>query len=89
MDAKIDTSELKRLAEKMAQSPDILKKAKRQAFQSAAPRLNALVDTQIGGSGKVRSWQGAYVGSGGGYAAVRPKKETYVKIGRASCRERV
>lgn len=79
LEAHINHAELGRLVEKLSESPQVLAQAKRQAFQSAAPRLNALVGTQIGGSGKVSSWQGAYVGSGGGYAAVRPKKDTYIK----------
>ena len=79
-EAHIDHSDLARLVEKLAQSPQVLKEAKRQAFESAAPKLRAAVQEEIGGSGKVRSWQEAYVGSKGGYAAVRPKAETYVEI---------
>lgn len=78
-EAHIDHSQLERLVERLEQSPQVLKEAKRQAFQAAAPKLKAVVDAQIGGSGKVRSWQEAHVGSKGGYAAVRPKAKTYTK----------
>lgn len=81
-EAHIDHSQLERLVERLEQSPQVLKEAKRQAFQAAAPKLKAVVDTQIGGSGKVRSWQGAHVGSKGGYAAVRPRAKTYAEDAR-------
>lgn len=76
-EAHIDHSELTRLVERLAQSPKVLKEAKRQAFEAAAPKLKGLVDREIGGTGKVQSWQETYVGSKGGYAAVRPKAETW------------
>lgn len=79
LEAHIDHSELKRLAEKLEKSPKVLKEAKRRAFQSSAPKLKSAVDTQIGGSGRVRDWQGARVGSKGGYAAVSPKARTYAQ----------
>lgn len=78
-EARIDHSEVDRLAEKLAQSPKVLKEAKRQAFEAAAPKLQKLVRDEIGGSGRVRSWQEAYVGSRGGYAAARPRAKTYAE----------
>lgn len=78
-EAHIDHSELDRLVEKLAKSPQIIAQAKRQAFEAAAPKLRNLVQAQIAGSGRVRNWQEAYVGSGGGYAAARPKAETYAE----------
>lgn len=78
-EAHLDHSELDKLVEKLAKSPQIIKEAKRQAFEAAAPKLKALVQREIGGSGKVRGWQEAYVGSKGGYAAVRPMADTYVE----------
>lgn len=76
-DIQIDAAELDQLAERLAQSPELLREAKRQAFEAAAPRLLALVQTQIGGSGRVMSWQEKFVGSMGGYAAVRPRAKTF------------
>lgn len=71
-EAQIDTRELERLIEKLEQSPKVLSEAKRRAFEAAAPKLKALLDQEIGGTGRVRDWQQSYVGSKGGYAAVRP-----------------
>lgn len=76
---QIDTAELDRLAERLAQSPELLRQAKQQAFEAAAPRLLELVQTQIGGLGRVKSWQQACVGSRGGYAAVRPRARTWIE----------
>lgn len=78
-DIQIDAAELDRLAERLAQSPELLRQARRQAFEAAAPRLLALVQTQIGGSGRVMSWQEKFVGSKGGYAAVRPRAKTWIE----------
>lgn len=75
--ASLDKSELVRLVEKLEKSPEVIKQAKRQVLEQAAPKLKQLVDAEIGGTGKVRSWQEQYVGSKGGYAAVRPKAKTY------------
>lgn len=38
---------------------------------------------KIGGTGKVQSWQQKYMGSGGGYTAVRPAANTYDRSGNA------
>ena len=78
-EVRIDKTELDRLVERLAQSPEVLREAKRQAFEAAAPRLLALVQTQIGGSGRVMSWQEKFVGSKGGYSAVRPKAKTWIE----------
>lgn len=75
----INSAELEALTEKLKKAPEVLEKAKRQAFETAAPKLKKLVQDEIGGSGRVRNWQEAYVGSGGGYAAVRPRAETYAE----------
>lgn len=79
IEVHVDRSEITRLAERLEQAPQVLAKAKRQAFEAAAPKLKAVVDREIGGGGRVRSWQEKYVGSGGGYAAVRPKAKTYAE----------
>lgn len=74
---QIDKSELERLISKLDAAPEVLREVKRRAIAAAAPKLKQAVDAQIGGTGKVRSWQGQFVGSKGGYAAVRPKAKTY------------
>lgn len=78
-EAHIDHSELDRLVEKWVQMPQVLKEAKRQAFEAAAPKLRDAVRAEIGGSGKVQSWQGDFVGSKGGYAAARPRAKTFAE----------
>lgn len=80
IEASIDSRDLERLMDKLAKSPEILREAKRKAFEEAAPQLKQAVDTTIGGSGKVQSWQDMHVGSKGGYAAVRPKAKTYTEV---------
>lgn len=80
IEAKINAADLERLIKKLEQAPGIIREAKRQAFAEAAPKLKGLVDTAIGGHGKVQRWQGQYVGSGGGYAAVRPLAETFTEV---------
>lgn len=79
MQIQIDSSDLQELVQRLEKSPETLKRAKAAAFKRAAPRLLALVQTQIGGSGRVMSWQEKYVGSRGGYAAVRPKAHTFIE----------
>ena len=78
-EAHIDHSELDRLVERLAKSPQVLQEAKRRAMEAAAPKLCLAVRAEIGGSGKVQSWQEAYVGSEGGYAAARPRAKTYIE----------
>lgn len=75
MDVKCDFSALADLTRRLEQAPQVIREAKRQAFEDAAPKLKAAVDQEIGGSGRVRGWQGAYVGSKGGYAAARPRSD--------------
>lgn len=79
IEVNIDASEVKRLADLLEQSPAVIEAAKREAIAAAAPKMKAIVDQEIGGSGRVKGWQGQYIGSEGLYAAVRPKKETYAE----------
>ncbi len=65
---------------------DLLKKVpeeRRDMFEEIAEELLQAVCGRIGGVGKVQSWQDAYVGSGGGYAAVRPVADAYDAHGYA------
>lgn len=75
----IDSAELKELVKKLEKAPEVLAWARREAMIHAAAELKSLMDAAIGGSGRVKSWQQSYVGSGGGYAAVRPRKKTYAE----------
>ena len=83
MEIKVDASELQRLKEKLDGAPEVIRDAKRRVFEEAAPNLKAAVDSRIGGAGKVRGWQWGVVGTKGGYAAVRPRPETYDDSGYA------
>lgn len=76
---RIDKSELERLIDRLDGAPGVLQTAKKKAIAAVAPKLKQEVDSQIGGTGKVRGWQGQFVGSKGGYAAVRPKAKTYIE----------
>ncbi len=63
---------------------DLLKKIpeeRRAMFEELAQELLTDVRGRIGGAGKVQSWQESYVGSGGGYAKVWPKKDVYTESG--------
>ena len=68
------------LTRKLEKSPKVIAEAKRQAFAEAAPQMKRIVDVAIGGTGKVQSWQEQYVGSAGGYAAVRPLAKTFTEV---------
>lgn len=79
---RVNADELKGLIDKLDAAPEVIRDAKRKAFEQAAPQIKQALDEQIGGTGKVRRWQGAYVGGKGGYAAVRPKAKTYAEDSR-------
>lgn len=54
---------------------------RREMYEEMAQAV--LEDVQSGfGNGDVAGWQDKAVGSGGGYAAVRPKKETFTQNGK-------
>jgi len=87
LEAKLDAKELDQLLEKLEQAPEVFAQARREAFEVAAPELKRSLDAQIVSTtrdsrGKVRSWQGLYVGSRGGYAAVRPKVDAFAENAR-------
>ena len=75
--ATVDTSGIDDLLESwdrlVRQFPD----AKRALLERLAPQMLQAVRRAVGGSGKVAGWQEPHMGSGGGYAAVRPRAETY------------
>lgn len=81
---RIDKEDLTRLVGKLKAAPEKFKEARRQAFEAAQPEAKRIVDFSIDAAihddrGRVKSWQEAHVGSGGGYVAVRPKAETYIE----------
>ena len=60
-----------------------LREVRRTALEVAGDEMLGAVRGRIGGSGRVQSWQEKYLGSGGGYAAVRAKAKTYDENGYA------
>lgn len=80
MEVRIDTSELKELSQRLDAAPEVIRAAKQEALELAGTKLKQAVDRSVGGTGKVASWQDSYIGSGGGYAAVRPKRETWTEV---------
>ena len=79
MNVELDASDLDGLIRQLEQCPQVLAEAKRRAFEDAASKMKAVVDREVGGAGRGRSWQEKCVGSYGGYAAVRPQKKTYIE----------
>lgn len=71
--------QIDRLAKKLKASPEIMREARRKAFEEAAEGAKKTVDRHIGGRGRVKSWQEAQVGSRGGYAKVQPKADTWTE----------
>ena len=84
MSAVVDTSGLDKLLESwdslLRQFPD----AKRRILARIGPEMLERIRREIGGTGKVAGWQSLHYGSGGGYAAVRPRRDTWqtTKSGR-------
>jgi len=64
---------------------DLLKKVpeeRRAMFEEIAQTVLSDLRGRIGGAGKVQRWQEKYVGSGGGYSAIRAKADTYTEATR-------
>lgn len=76
----IEINGLKELDAKLQAILKELPEARRQLHERLAEMAKKEVDAQIDASGlndshgKIKGWQEAHVGSGGGYAAVRPQK---------------
>lgn len=60
-----------------------LREVRREALAMAGDEMLGAVRRRIGGSGRVQRWQEKYLGSGGGYTAVRAKGKTYDENGYA------
>lgn len=59
---------------------------RRAMFEELSRELLTDVQRRIGGAGKVQRWQDRYTGSGGGWAAVRPRAKTWTEANRAGKR---
>lgn len=84
MPQSVDTSGLDQLMERWDALLKQFPAAKRQLLARIGAEMLARVRQEIGGTGKVAGWQALYQGSGGGYAAVRPRRDTWqtTKSGR-------
>lgn len=67
-----DTRGLEGLDRRLGELLRGLPELKRATYEELGDRLLDAVQSRVGGAGKVQSWQSKFVGSGGGYAAVRP-----------------
>lgn len=79
--------QIERLVEKLEASPEVLDRVRREAFARAAEEAKRLLDSTIaarlnGDVGEIQRWQEAHVGSRGGYAAVRPRADTWTEATR-------
>lgn len=83
-EAYVDKRMLAALAEKLELAPEVLREQKRQAFELVSGELLAAVQTRIGGTGKVAGWQERFTGSGGGWAAARPRAKQLTEPGKRS-----
>lgn len=77
MSQELDFSEFRRVFENLDRVKDQIPEIKREFLDSLGRRMLSSVRWAIGGEGKVQSWQEYSIGSRGGYAAVRPKENTY------------
>lgn len=81
VDTRVDTRSLAAVVRRLEGLAEDIPMEKRAMYRKIGNALLAALRRRIGGTGKVQSWQERYVGSGGGYAAVRPKAKTYAKDG--------
>ena len=75
-------NDLEEIARRLEGSVARLGEVRRRVLEDAGGQALSAVQAKIGGSGKVQDWQSVYLGSRGGYAAVRPKAGTYTGTGR-------
>lgn len=83
MPVQMDTRELERLDQDLAQAIRQTPEIKREALAELGQQMLAQVRSRIGGTGKVQRWQHVHLGSGGGYVAVHPAENTKDGYGRA------
>ena len=77
----LDKADLERLAADFNALLHDYPEWRREMYEEMAQAV--LEEVQSGfGNGEVAGWQDAAVGSGGGYSAVRPKKNTFTQTGK-------
>lgn len=75
----VEISGLKEIQKRLEGYPEAMKKARSEFFEEAGREMLSTVRRRIGGQGYVANVQDQYVGSGGGYAAVRAKAKTALR----------
>lgn len=65
--------DVQKLIDDLYAMPEQFRTERRSLLEELARTMQGVVESNIGGAGKVRSWQESRVGDLGGYAAVRPK----------------
>lgn len=75
----VEISGLTEIQKKLDGYPEVMKKARSEFFEEAGREMLSTVRRRIGGQGYVANVQDQYVGSGGGYAAVRAKAKTTLR----------
>lgn len=83
MSVRIDTQNLHLLNEELAEAARRAPEIKREVLTDLGGQLRYQVRSNIGGSGKVKMWQHAHIGSGGGYTAVHAAEGEKDAYGRA------
>ncbi len=86
-----ETEQIAALARDLAAAPAEAERIKREAFAAAAQEMEQMVSTAIDQEiddrrGRVQSWQAAHVGDRGGYAAVRPRRDTWTEASKRTGR---
>ena len=73
----VDLSDLDQILERWNALLRDFPAMKKDVLRELSQRMLASVRSEIPGTGTVRSWQDRYIGSKNGYAAVRPKANTF------------
>ena len=77
--ASVECKGLSEIADQLDALPETIKQAKAQVLESIGAQLLGVVQSNIGGTGRIAGVQESKVGSGRGYVAVRPKAKIYLK----------
>ena len=65
------------VSKRLEQTIKMFPQARREVLEQIGRSALSTVQGNIGGRGKVQSWQACHIGTGSGYAAVRAKANTY------------
>lgn len=74
--------EIQAFADRLDRAREMIPDIRREVLETAGDEMLSAVRGRIGGTGKVQRWQEKYMGSGGGYVAVRPRAQTFTEATR-------